>query len=246
MNLVIDIGNTHTKIAGFEHGRISEIVRIDNKDHSDALTWITKRAFNKAIYCSVGGVSLDIINVITSRCPYVIRLDKDTSIPFDVLYKSVETLGYDRIAAVSGAYKAFPGENVLIFDFGTAITIDFLSAEGEYRGGNISPGLKIRYNSLHDYTSALPQMEKTEQYLLFGDDTPSAITAGVQRGVMYEISGYLHDFEQLYPACKFVATGGDAAFVASGLKHPVIVNQALVLEGLDYILEYNTTSNEKR
>ncbi len=80
--------------------------------------------------------------------------------PLTISYATPETLGHDRIAAAAGARKLLPGSPLLIMDLGTAITIDFVTANGEYRGGNISPGLLTRFKSLHDHTARLPLVQK--------------------------------------------------------------------------------------
>ncbi len=240
VNLVIDIGNTHTKIAYFKDGKITDSIRIENTDQNTAMEWIRKRKYEHAIYCSVGRISDGLIAILKQKSDKVICLDKHTSLPFRVYYKTPVTLGYDRIAAVSGAYKLFPGENVLVFDFGTAITVDLIRSTGEYHGGNISPGMNMRFRSLHDYTAGLPLIERNSNCLFWGEDTTSAIVAGVQQGIIFEVSGYIDACKKQYSNCKFLATGGDAEFFSSMLTEPVLFYPDLVMEGLNYILDYNT------
>ena len=241
MNLVIDIGNTQTKMARFDKGKIADSIRILNSDQVTVVEWIQKQIYEKAIYCAVGRLNDKVFDVLKKYCRNVVALDQNTLLPFKMEYRTPDTLGYDRIAAVCGALKAFPGENVLIFDFGTAITIDFLTSTGEYRGGNISPGLDMRFKSLHNHTANLPLVVRDLKHHFFGDDTQSAITAGVQMGILFEISGYIHQFMQQYGDCRLLATGGDADFIIQGLKEPVILYPDLIMEGMHDILEYNTT-----
>lgn len=243
MNLVIDFGNTHTKIAWFDSGTMNNIVQTGNSDYISIIKNINSHACENAIFCSVGKIKNEIITSLKKQCHSVLRLDKNTPLPISIVYKTPDSLGYDRIASASGAHHAFPGENVLIFDFGTAITIDFLSLKGEYLGGNISPGLHMRFKSLSDYTSSLPLVEKDEAHPLFGDDTQSAIAAGVQTGINYEVSGYIEEFVLRHANCRLVATGGDAEFIISGMKKSILLYPDLVMEGLNYILEYNTITN---
>jgi len=123
---------------------------------------------------------------------------------------------------------------------GTAITIDFLSATGEYLGGNISPGINIRFKSLHDFTARLPLCSKDESFPFFGHDTNSSIISGIQQGILFEIKGYTDSFSSLYPDCKFIITGGDAGFFKNRLPCSVVHMPNLVLSGMNMLLNYNT------
>ena len=80
----------------------------------------------------------------------------ETKVPFKNLYNTPKTLGVDRIALVCGAVIQFSNKNVLIIDAGTCITYDFLNDNNEYLGGAISPGIRMRYKSLNNYTAKLP------------------------------------------------------------------------------------------
>lgn len=240
VNLAIDIGNTHTKLAYFKDGKITDSIRIKNTDQNAVMEWIRKRKCKHAIYCSVGRISDAVIALLRQKSGKVICLDQHTSLPFRINYKTPVTLGYDRIAAVSGAYKLFPGENILVFDFGTAITVDLMRSTGEYYGGNISPGLNTRFRSLHEYTAGLPLVERNSNFPFWGEDTTSAVAAGVQQGIIFEVSGYIDACKKQYPNCKFIATGGDAEFVTTILKESVLFYPDLVMEGLNYILDHNT------
>lgn len=218
---------------------MADHIRLENHDLKGLLGWMEKFDFTAAIYCNVGKMNPDLPLAVGQYCKTLIRLDNQTSLPFRVMYRSKESLGYDRIAAAAGAMDRFPGMNVAIFDFGTAITIDFITENREYLGGNISPGLSTRFRSLHDHTAGLPLVKKDRGFPSFGIDTRSAIAAGVQRGIVHEITGYIHDFKERYSHCELIATGGDAAFFKPFLTHPLIVDPLLVLRGLNAILEFN-------
>jgi len=213
-------------------------ITLGSNEQNEAEGWITTRDFSRAIICSVGNTPHSVIRAL-NICGNVISLDHYTPLPFKVIYGTKESLGYDRIAGASGAFKYFRGKDVLIFDAGTAITIDHLNAAGEYRGGNISPGLQSRFRCLHEYTAGLPLTEKDMVFPVFGSDTRTAIVAGVQKGIIFELTGYIDEFSAVHPGCSIVATGGDSEFLMPFLKKEVIVKPDLVLEGLDLILDYN-------
>ncbi len=116
-------------------------------------------------------------------------------LPFKIEYETPETLGPDRIAAVAGAFNMFPGKEVLIIDAGTALTFDFLSGQC-LQGGNISPGLTMRFKALNKFTDKLPLVSHQLKTFTFpGRNTTDAILAGVITGVTYEINEYIRTFE---------------------------------------------------
>jgi type III pantothenate kinase len=239
MNLVIDIGNTQTKLALFDQGKLTGLMRA----HDHVVDHIGDMIHNltgiRCIVSSVGTCPGDVIGTLQKQSTRLILLDHQTPLPFKIAYKTPDTLGHDRIAGAAGAWGTYPGRNVLIVDIGTAMTIDFISSDGQYRGGNISPGLNTRFRSLHDYTAKLPQISPDDSFPQFGTDTRSAIAAGVQQGMVFEIDRYVENFAELYPGCEFIITGGDAEFFISRLKKPIFAMPELVLTGLNYILEFN-------
>ena len=166
-------------------------------------------------------------------------LDHQTPLPIRNRYLTKETLGYDRIAAAVEASARFPGQDILIIDAGTAITIDFVNSENEFLGGNISPGLLMRYRALHEFTGKLPLVEPADQDALLGDDTEGAIRAGVQNGIIFELDGYINEQKKRYPRLQILMTGGDAVFFDKNLKNYIFVDLNLNLFGLHRILEYN-------
>jgi type III pantothenate kinase len=160
MNLVIDIGNSAIKAAVFEENRI--ITRRNwNEDTTGVIHEIldSHPGIHNAIISSSGKQDPDLNKRLESLDIHVVILDKHTPLPIINLYRSNETLGRDRIAAAVGGNTRFRGKNLLVIDAGTAITIDFISSGNEYLGGNISPGLSMRFRALHDFTENLPLVE---------------------------------------------------------------------------------------
>jgi len=246
MNLVLDIGNSQTKLAWFDQGgMLIETSRHKISSFTDVYNLIEKKPADKAIVSSVGLLEMKTINQFKKGLREVIILDHKTPLPFTISYRTPETLGHDRIAAAAGACKIFPNSNVLIIDMGTAITIDFLSSKGEYLGGNISPGLQTRFRALKEHTAKLPLIEEDVSFPSFGTDTRTAIVAGVQQGIVYEIDRYMDEFDRLHSDCKFIITGGDADFFVSELKRSIFAVPELVLSGLNFILEFNTSGEIK-
>lgn len=245
MNLVIDIGNTHTKLAWFEQGKLVNMLRYEAGSLTDINDLLNKNRAERAIVSSVGILDPKLIKEVKKKYENSIILDHKTPLPFHISYKTPHTLGHDRIAAAAGALFFYPGHDVLIIDMGTAITIDFITAAGEYLGGNISPGLNTRFRALNEFTAKLPLVSGDPKFPEFGTDTRTAIAAGVQQGIIFEIDRYMYDFARVYPNCEYMITGGDANFFVSKLNSPIFAVPELVLTGLNFILEYNLSGNLK-
>jgi type III pantothenate kinase len=197
---------------------------------------------NQAIISTVRNEQPSFAGLMQEKGIIVLMLDHRTALPIRNLYRSKETLGFDRIAAAVGASARHPGKDILIIDMGTAITIDFISSQNEFLGGNISPGLQMRLRSLHEYTGRLPRVEPADHQGLLGNDTTSAIRAGVQNGIIFELDGYINEQKKRYPHLQVLMTGGDAAFFDKKLKNSIFVDLNLNLFGLYRILEYNVKS----
>ena len=238
MNLIFDIGNTSTKVAIFD-GR-KKVISIRTKMFSceKMEKMLGKYRLDRAIVSTVRDIPDFVIDLATHGIPHVHTLSHESRLPFRNNYETPETLGPDRIAAVAGACLAFPGKKVLIIDAGIAVTYDFLSGR-IYKGGNISPGLSMRFRALHRFTGKLPLVSTTEKYISPGRNTAEAITAGVTDGLIYEINEYIRTFQKKHAGIKVILTGGDSGYLKDRLGHKVTYMPDIVLDGLNYILEYN-------
>ncbi|MDO4163495.1 MAG: type III pantothenate kinase [Bacteroides sp.] len=239
MNLVIDIGNTVAKLAVFEEGELLEVVYDDNTTLEQLPTLCARHACDCGIVATVIDLSEQAAGQLARLDFPLLRLDAHTPLPIENLYETPETLGYDRIAAVVGAYDRFPGHDLLVIDAGTCITYEWLDATGRYQGGNISPGLQMRFKALHQFTGKLPAVEAEGRRLPLGKDTDTAIRAGVLKGIEYEIKGYIEAMRQKYPTLLVFLTGGDDFSFDTKLKSIIFADRFLVLRGLNRILDYN-------
>ncbi len=238
MNLIFDIGNTSTKVALFDG--LKKITSLRTKQYSwDELKRIfSTYKIDKAIVSSVRETPEFIIDLATLDIPYVHVLSYRSKLPFKIQYETPETLGPDRIAAIAGAYSLFPGKKILVIDAGSAITYDFVS-DKTFKGGNISPGISMRFKALNKFTHSLPLGSTTEKFNFPGRNTLEAITAGVINGVIYEINEYIRTFEEKHKGINLVLTGGDAGYLKTRITHKVNYMPDIVIEGLNYILEHN-------
>jgi len=239
MNLVVDIGNTKVKAAVFESNTLISFESFQEDDFEKIISkFLQEHPIKACILASVKKDRSDILKIL-AQIPYFIQLNHTTSIPFTNLYSTPKTLGIDRIALVAATTNLYSHQNALIIDAGTCITYDFINKDQEYLGGAISPGIQIRYRSVHDYTSKLPQLQASEVYSLIGDSTETAIHSGILNGVVQEIQGVINQYQAKYPDLTVILTGGDTKFLSKQLKNSIFAHQNFLLHGLNRILTFN-------
>jgi type III pantothenate kinase len=237
MNLAIDQGNSSTKFGFFDKRKLIATYKQVFLDKEEIVELLTRHQPDNVIISSVSDKTAlpgDFFNHIPGK---LIVFDHQTPIPLKNNYKTPNTLGKDRLAGVIGAAAMFPGEPLLVIDAGTAITFD-LCNNNIYYGGNISPGLKMRFEALHQQTSRLPQTNPGSSPF-WGTSTPEAIRSGVQNSLLMEFEGYINKVKEQYPHAKTILTGGDADFFVSYTKSIIFAQPNLVLSGLNRIIEYN-------
>ena len=242
MNLIIDVGNSFVKIAVFQKGELleKEIVKKSEFEKKTANFLNAYPQIDHTIVSSVSGATFSL-PLGLSETAEVVELNSLTRLPFKNLYASPETLGNDRKALVAAASKYFRNENVLIIDAGTCITFDFKNDQNEYLGGAISPGLNMRFKALNAFTANLPLLQPLETDELIGNTTANSMNVGVITGMCKEIEGIANEYSTLYKPLKIIFTGGDAQFLSKRLKNGIFANSNFLLEGLNYILEFNKT-----
>ncbi len=241
MNLTIDIGNTLAKIGVFRDGTLIDRKIIKDWAEEEILSSLTNQNAQNVILSNVSGFSLEwLITVLDDQYNFFL-LDERTPLPINNLYHTPETLGKDRIAAVVGASTLFPGKNALVIDAGTCITYEILCANGDYLGGNISPGLSMRLKAMHHFTGKLPLYHLEETTSFTGKNTREAMLNGTIWGAALEMNGFIYSYMQDFEGLNVLLTGGDAVFFAKKLKNQIFVDQNLVLKGLNKILDYNVS-----
>ena len=241
MNLIIDVGNTNVKLAVFEDFELFEKQVVKHKDFLKEVNRILDKypIISQGILSSVGQLNNEDVQYVASTISLLI-LNSEIKLPFKNLYKTPKTLGVDRIALVSASVQQFSNTNVLIIDAGTCITYDFINAQNDYLGGAISPGIRLRYQSLHNLTANLPLLDSEQPESLTGNTTDSSIHSGVVFGVLKEIDGVIDAYKEKYSDLTVILTGGDTNFLSKQLKNGIFANSNFLLEGLNFILEYNT------
>lgn len=238
--LTIDIGNTSIKYAVFENQTIKMHNHMMDYDFMKLKQEVKQYSPIHTIISTVKQLDDSQHEALKSLTSHTLMLTHNTSIPIINCYKTPQTLGMDRLAAAVGAYEAVKHE-VLIIDIGTAITYDFVNHEGHFLGGNIAPGVQMRLQALHHYTSQLPLVKAEGRYPQLGEDTETAIRSGVLNGIRYEIEGYIHQFILKYHNLSVFLTGGDELYFEDEIKKCIFADNLLVLKGLNVILRHNLT-----
>ena len=236
MNLIIDIGNNSAKFFLFKGEQIILHTRKSNSSFEILDEWSRLYDIEKAIISSVVEEGPELLSAISKlQCP-VVRFNNSMQLPLEIKYKTPDTLGSDRVAAAVGAWNETPGRNILVIDAGTAITVDFISKDGKYNGGNIAPGIKMRLRALHEFTNRLPIVDKEGEIPSIGYDTETAIRSGVINGICHEIDGYINDFKQKFCDVLVFLTGGDEKPLKNRIKNCIFADKYLVAKGLNRIL----------
>ena len=239
VNLIIDQGNTTIKLAVFNAFALETLITYDTWNEPVIEDFLSGYNIEACIYSSVARKCDEHVDFFRNRIPMFHLFSSDSRLPIRIGYRTPNTLGLYRIAVVVGAYYEKPGMPILVVDAGTAITYDLLLADGLFIGGNIASGIQMRFKALHTFTGRLPLVSCEGDIPFLGDDTFTAIRAGVIRGACYEIEGYIRDLTHKYPGLLIFLTGGDAFLFAERLKTPIFVDKNIVIKGLNRILYYN-------
>ena len=241
MNLVVDIGNTLLKLAVFDGGRLVAQQCVGELREETFAGLLGGARAARAVVASTRGEAPAIVEAVRRHTDYLLEFTPATPMPIGNAYLTPATLGRDRLAAAVGAATLYPGRNALIVDFGTAVTLDFVSADGVFRGGCISPGMAMRFRALHEYTAALPLCDATDSAELLGRTTDEAVRLGVMNSLAFEIEGYIARMQGEIEDLCVIFTGGDTNFFAKRIKNTIFANCNLVFWGLNRILEYNAS-----
>jgi len=242
MNLAVDVGNTQIKMGVFNEAGLVFAQTVTQETFPEAFKQLfaTYPEIDACIVSSVGEPVENIVSRISVFCQVHV-VGPDTRVPYRNTYATTGTLGADRMALAAGAFFLRPRTNTLVIDAGSCITYDFMNDFGEYLGGGISPGLRMRYRALHTFTARLPLLEPEAPENLIGNATASSMHSGVVNGLVSEIDGIIGKYKDRYPDLTVILTGGDAQFLSERVKSIIFANPNFLLEGLNQLLVYNKT-----
>lgn len=242
INLCIDWGNTAVKAAIFDN---DTLVKQDSFKDEQALEKVSQmmEAYQpaKAIICSVVHHDGEVDQLVKSKIKSTIIMDGSTRTQINNAYLSQETLGPDRLAAVTAAHLLYPDKNNLVICAGTCVTYNLVQKNKTFRGGAISPGMEMRLKAMNTFTDKLPEVSANGDLMLLGYDTETCMRSGAIFGMAAEIDGMIREYAGQYPDFNAILTGGDAAFFAAKIKSKIFADPDLLLKGLNLILNYNVS-----
>ncbi|OYQ34392.1 pantothenate kinase [Flavobacterium cyanobacteriorum] len=244
MLLAVDVGNTKIKSAVFKDTALLGKYIFSKNDAPASLENIFDNYTGIAvsILSVVGATDASLLQVL-ERFTHVIQVTQDSAFPFTNRYATPQTLGVDRMVLAAGATLCYPGRHRLVIDAGTCITYDFIDADDNYLGGAISPGIRLRYEALHNFTAKLPLLSAEVPQGFTGNSTGSSIHSGVINGLLYEMQGFIRDYEEKYGDLTIILTGGDADFLAKQFKSTIFANSNFLLESLNYLYLYQSRND---
>lgn len=238
VTICFDFGNTRLKAAVFEGDQIREIVVLtdDNRETIEELMLRVKPQFT--ILSSVVNHQ-PIAEEVMKRHSHFHKLSHETKIPFSTPVGKPETIGADRLALCAASVHLFPGKNNLAIGLGTCITYNFINQKHQFLGGSISPGLEMRFKSMHALTAKLPLVNMEWNFPLIGYDTKTNLLSGVAWGMAKEIDGIVEAYEEKFGNFNVLLTGGNTLHFAPLLKKQIFADPHLIFKGLYAISEFN-------
>ena len=241
--LIVDLGNTLAKFFLCNKGYFFNEVSVDLIHFGDMAKSIISDhpEIEGLIYSDVCNQAGEFFEKFSVQFP-VIEVHSDMKLPFKNSYESPNSLGSDRIVLVAAACKKYPNTNLLIIDLGSCITYDFLDSNCIYHGGAISPGLEMRYKSVHHYTGNLPLLKYRNPKNPTGKNTDQAIHAGIYFGILDEINARIEYYDQKYDSLTVILTGGDANKLPKTLKNSIFAHSNFMAQGMLHLLELNIDS----
>ena len=241
--ICFDFGNTRLKVALFENEQLVEelLLQDDSTTSIEALLATFKPDFS--ILSSVINHNPAMETVLANATQFH-KLSHISKVNFTTPVGKPSTIGADRLALAAAAVHFYPNKNNLVIGLGSCITYNFINQYHQFLGGSISPGLQMRFKSMHDFTALLPIVEREGDpnwcnFPVIGYDTKTNLQSGVIEGIYFEIAGYIDFYSNRYGNFNVVLTGGDAGYFARRLKNKIFADKNFLFKGLYAISEVN-------
>ena len=236
--LCLDFGNSRLKAAFFQSSNTIEAVVLENDHISNIELLLEKYKPTKSILASVINHNSEIENLLNKHTQFH-KLDSNSKLNFNISVSNPQNVGTDRLSLIAAAVDILPNTNTLVIGLGSCITYNFVNQYQQFLGGAISPGLSMRFKSLHDYTEKLPLVQENWNFPMIGYDTKTNIQSGVINGIINEIEGFIQKYEDRYSQFNVMLTGGDAHYFASQIKKNTFADPHLLFKGLYVLSELN-------
>ena len=236
--LCFDFGNTRLKAAVFIKDELKEeLFLTDDKEETIELL-LQKYQPAKSILSSVINHNEAIEGLLASKSTFH-KISHLTNIDFTTPVGKPETIGADRLALMSAAVHFYPQKNNLVIGLGSCITYNFINQYQQFLGGSITPGMDMRFKSMHDYTAKLPIATADWNFPLIGYDTKTNLQSGVILGIINEIEGFIQKYSEKFNNFNVVLTGGNSTYFASQLKYKIFADHHFLFKGLYALSEIN-------
>jgi type III pantothenate kinase len=236
--ICFDFGNSRYKAAIFKNGQLDEIVVLEDTSIQTLKNLVEQRKPTKTILSSVVHHDKAIESFLETIAPFHL-IGPHTQLNFSTPVGKPETIGADRIALCAAAVHMYPNQHTLAISLGTCITYNFINNSHEFLGGSISPGMQMRFKSMHEQTALLPLIKPTKDFPLVGYDTKTNLLSGVVWGMAAEINGIIEAYEAKYSNFNVLLTGGDLSYFVPRLKKRIFADPNLIFKGLYAISETN-------
>jgi type III pantothenate kinase len=236
--LCFDFGNTRMKCGVFMDGNFSEELVLPNDADETIREIIDRYHPDRSILSSVVHHNPKMEQLLREHTRFH-RLDHLSRLPVTTPVGKPESIGADRLALVVAAVTLFPGVNNLVIGLGSAITYNYVNKYKEFVGGAISPGMEMRFRSLHEFTAKLPLVKADWNFPLAGYDTRTNILSGVILGMAKEVDGIIAAYEEKYANFNVLLSGGDAVYFTRHLKKKIFADPYLIYKGLYAISVFN-------
>ncbi len=238
ITLCFDFGNTRLKCAVFAGKQLQDVLVLDNDTLETIESILQKHQPQKTILSSVINHNPAIEELLAEKTSFH-KLSHTSKLPITTPVGKPETIGADRLAICSAAVHLYPNQHSLAIGLGSCITYNFTNKFHQFLGGSISPGLHMRFKSMHQQTALLPMIAAEHNFPLIGYDTKTNLLSGVIHGVAREIDGIIDLYQEKYSNINVLLTGGDMAFFVSHLKKKIFADPYLIFKGLYAISEQN-------
>ena len=236
--LCFDFGNTRLKYGVFENDQFVKEGVLPNGTVESITALLDEYKPAKTILSSVIEHDIAMEKLLSEKSSFH-KLSHLTKLNFSAVVTKPQTIGADRLALSAAAVHFYPDKNNLVIALGSCITYNFITQNHQFIGGSISPGMEMRFKSMHDHTALLPLVRAEWKFPVIGYDTKTNLQSGVIAGMGYEIDGFINFYKSKYHNLNIVLTGGDATYFAGQLKNEIFTDLNFLFKGLYALSEIN-------
>ena len=238
--ICFDFGNTRLKYAICKNGKVLSVHTLENDSVETIAKILEQEKPEKTILSSVINHNVEIEELLAKETVFH-KLNHLSKLPITSPVGKPETIGADRLAICAASVFLYPNQHNLAIALGTCITYNFVNKYHEFLGGSISPGMEMRFKSMHDLTALLPHVKAEHNFPLIGYDTKTNLQSGVILGMAKEIDGIIAAYKEKYSNFNVLLTGGDMGFLGAHLKNKIFADPYLIYTGLYAISEHNNS-----